>query len=350
MKSLPTRDFETVSSSLNFTTNECIVTGSCDLYTTKSAGTDKKLYKAIDNGLEAQHASLLKMSASLSPPRLEAMAASMNLMRSSPFGRLSEAGSRRVLGYMIATLNASHPDYDFSQSLRPSDFRREPHLRRVMANVDELMYSARPLSNTLIPPTYCSYNSSPGSAAVNGVVDMISNPVWSSHMWTLIDEEMTLKDCSIFSYQPDEDPFEGNEAAIWRMHYLFFNKNRKRVTYLYVRGLPNSSALAPHPRGSIGLSNRYDDMGADKRATFWLGDDLVSRIIPDMEDVYDEEKMEVYDPDDDIDIDPLNDPSTDEEDSDVDMDDSEEESEEEDEEVGHCVRGVSEDIIASMEV
>ena len=128
-----------VTSALNFLTPDCRVSGGCDLYTTKAAGSDKKLYKSIDRSLESQHAALLKFGASLSPPQREQMAASLNLSRSSPFGSFSDISSRRTFAYLIATLNASHPDYDFSHVLRPTDFRREKDLRRAIATFDSIM-------------------------------------------------------------------------------------------------------------------------------------------------------------------------------------------------------------------
>jgi len=126
MKFIPLRDFDDVTSALNFDTPDCRVVGGCDLYTTKAAGSDKKLYRNIDRSLETQYESLLRLSASLSPPRGESNeSTSMNLSRSSPFGPLSQISSRRAYAYLLATLNASHPDYDFSHILRPSDFRKE---------------------------------------------------------------------------------------------------------------------------------------------------------------------------------------------------------------------------------
>lgn len=364
MKFLPLRDFDVITSALNFSTAECRVKGGCDLYTTKAAGSDKKLYKTIENSLESQHAALIKFGASLSPPQRKEMAASLNLSRSSPFGRLSEISSRRTFAYLIATLNASHPDYDFSHVLRPTDFRREDNLRHVMANIDNTLNTVRPLSSLLLPPnagsSYRSYSSSPGPNAT-GVGDVISSPAWGPQMWTMIDKEMTLTDCSAFSYQPIEDPFDGDESAIWRMHYFFFNKDKKRVAYLYIRGLPivvTSPALAPHRRGSNGLTKRYapalpGSLGANKRAKFWLGDQLANRIVADDDDDdydnYDDDDCIPYNPDDDIEIDPLNDPSTEEEESDE-YEESEEESVDEVEQVAYSVRGMSEDIAARMEM
>ena len=50
---LPLRDFDTVTNALNFSTPDCHVIGGCDVYTTKAAGGDKKLYKDIENSLES---------------------------------------------------------------------------------------------------------------------------------------------------------------------------------------------------------------------------------------------------------------------------------------------------------
>ncbi|KAI1370767.1 Maf1 regulator-domain-containing protein [Hypoxylon crocopeplum] len=378
MEYLPLRDFDAISAALNFSTADSRVKGSCDLYTTKAAGSDKKLYKSIETSLEAQHAALIKLGASLSPPQRKEMAVSLNLSRSSPFGNLSEAQSRRTFAYLIATLNASHPDYDFSHVLRPRDFQSKK-LNWVMANFDSTMNSVRPLGTSLLSPnggsSYRAYSSSPAAHAAAGG-DVISSHGWGPYMWTMLDQEMTLKDCIVYSFEPLEDPFDGDEAAIWRMHYLFFNKDRKRVAYLYVRGVPiivNSPALAPNRRGSNGLSKRRatplpGSLGANKRARYWLGDQLANRAVTDDDDDdydnydnYDEEEMTeyakyaVYDSDMDVDIDPLNDPSTDDEESDEcddgdDDDDYDYDEESEDEVVAHSVRGLSEDIVASMEM
>lgn len=354
---LPLRDFDVVTSSLNFSTSDCRVTGGCDLYTTKASGSEKKLYKNIECSLESQHEALIKFGASLSPPQREELAASMNLSRSSPFGPLSDIWSRRTFAYLIATLNASHPDYDFSHVLRPTDFRREKDLRRMMANFDSTLSNVRPVGSSLLAPnfnpSYHTYSSSPlaNTASLPG-----SSPVWGQHMWAMIDKEMALKDCSAFSYQPAEDPFDGDEAAIWRIHYFFFNRAKKRVAYLYVRGLPiivNSPGLAPARRGSNGLSKRHgpalpsSSLGANKRAKYWLGDHLADRIVV-TDDDDEEEDAVMYDPDEDVDIDPLNDPDPPTEDESDMYESSSEESEDE----KHVVpsRGVSEEIAGRMEI
>ncbi|KAH7149600.1 Maf1 regulator-domain-containing protein [Dactylonectria estremocensis] len=265
MKYLPVQDFEAVTGALNFNTPDCNVTGGCDLYTTKSTGSDKKLYKNIDKDLNSQHEALLKLGASLSPPEREHMLATSPSMQlfshSSAFGPLSDMSSRRTFAYLIATLNASHPHYDFSHVLRPDDFKRERNLRRVMVNLDSILQNVRP---SFEPK---SLGSSLGSE---------SNSIWGTQCWSLIDKEMHLNECTIFSYHPDTDPFEEDESAIWAVHYFFFNRALKRVAYLYVRVVPVISSQSPTLR-PMNLARNHQQReiasaGAQKRANYWLGD------------------------------------------------------------------------------
>jgi len=272
---MPNRDLDIVTSALNFSTPDLHVLGGCDLYTTKAAGSDKKLYKNISNGLESQYQSNLQFSHSLSPPQKDVLATSLNLTRSSPFGNLGVISSRRTYAYLIATLNASHPDYDFSQMLRPCDFKREKSLRAVMNNVDTTLYNLRPRASSTflhIP------GANPGSPCPPN-----SQTHWGAGMWRLIDQQMSLRECHIYQYAPEEfDPFEDDdEGSIWSTHYFFFNKQRKRVCYLYLRGisvLNNMSGELKTPVKSKRWAEEESegwltpDLGARKRARYWLGD------------------------------------------------------------------------------
>lgn len=179
-----------MTSAINFDTADCHVIGACDLYTTKAAGTDKKLYKAIETSLESQHESLVRLSESLSPPNAELF--SLNLSRPSPFGPLSESRSRRTFAYLIATLNASHPDYDFSNILRASDFRKERSLRRVMNIIDDTLYNLRPrpAGALLAIPTGWKSTTALGGAQTPG-----GSQTWGPKMWRAIDKEMALREC-----------------------------------------------------------------------------------------------------------------------------------------------------------
>ncbi|KAF0328968.1 AP-1 complex subunit sigma-1 [Colletotrichum gloeosporioides] len=275
MEYLPLQDFDAVTGALNFNTPDCNVTGGCDLYTTKSTGSDKKLYKNIDKDLSSQHAALLKLGASLSPPDREAMLATSPNMQmfshSSAFGPLSELSSRRTFAYLIATLNASHQHYDFSHVLRPGDFKRERNLRRVMGNLDSILQNVRPHVE---------------ARPVEQATSSETKAVWGPQCWAKIDKEMRLNECTVFSYNPDVDPFEEDESAIWAAHYFFFNRALKRVAYLYVRVVPvvssQSPRLQPALPGSVKRprSTQFDALSANKRAKYWLGDRDAEVVAP----------------------------------------------------------------------
>jgi hypothetical protein len=238
------------------------------LYTTKAAGADKKLYKQIDRDLEAQHESIIRLAASLSPPEAAQFAKTSNLSQSSPFGILSQISNRRSYAYMIATLNASHPDYDFSHVLRPSDFARERRVKDVMSAIDSKIYGAQ---STRIP---------------RGLQTPGGSIMWGPSMWDAIDAEMKLAECEVYSYRPEENPFEDEETALWSLHTFFFNKARKRVCYLYVRALSPSfieedsddntivpdDPLATPLFGQPKRARQSADFSARKRARYWLGD------------------------------------------------------------------------------
>ncbi|KAI9759788.1 MAG: hypothetical protein M4579_002087 [Chaenotheca gracillima] len=335
-----------VTSALNFDTNDCHVIGGCDIYTTKAAGADKKLYKAIEDSLESQYESLVELSttlqATLSPDRASEITSSLNLARSSPFGSLSETTSRRTFAYLIATLNASHADYDFSGLLKPSDFRREKSLKAVMNHFDSSMSSLRPRisSSADFNSTRWSPYASSGGAGPE-VPD--GTQIWGPRKWHLIDQEMALKECGIYTYNPDDDPFGDDEGALWSSHYFFFNKARKRVCYLYLRGIsllgedpPEAVQAYRRNRSSLGLG--LVDQGADKRAQYWLGT-RAGDVDSNLDDDYDEDDDGDGDDDDVIMVEP--DESSSRRSSDA--------SRRRNKSRGH-VRGLSEEIYESMEV
>ncbi|KAF4771862.1 hypothetical protein N7455_008267 [Penicillium solitum] len=277
MKFLPLPEFEDVTSSLNFDTADCHIVGGCDIYTTKAARSDRKLYNHIEQSLEAQYESVLRFSASLSPPNAHDAAETLNLSRSSPFGPLSDHSSRRTFAYLIATLNASHPDYDFSHVLRPTDFRRERNLKRVMNTVDSTLLNLRPRENTNLSPA--------SPATLSGSYTAGSSSAWGPRVWKTIDEHMSLKECSIYSYSPEEDPSDADDGAIWSLHFFFFNPIRKRVCYIFLRAIPILShtpdEMATTPTGKRTYDDGYltPDLSSSKRAKFWFGERARSSLI-----------------------------------------------------------------------
>ncbi|EPY53315.1 repressor-RNA polymerase III Maf1 [Schizosaccharomyces cryophilus OY26] len=198
MKFLELADLDAINNALSFDADDCRIHGKCEIYTTKSTGSDKKLYKAIETRCQED---MLAFSSSKSPEL------AFSLTQQSPFGPLDQSSSRRTFMYIVATLNASHPDHDFS-NLQPTDFYKEPSLSRVLDSVN---------------------------ATING---MGRGRISVNKLWETLDRHINLSECNVYSYTPDSDsdPY-GDEALIWSMSYFFFNKNMKRMLYFSLHGL-----------------------------------------------------------------------------------------------------------------
>jgi len=143
-----------------------------------------------------------------------------------------------------------------------------------MNNLDTTLYNLRPRPAT---PSFSAGGQMPSSAS--------SGLTWGPRTWRLIDQQMRLKECSIYRYAPDDyDLFEEDEeGSIWSMNYFFFNKALKRVCYLYLRGISVLSRSSNQGlRTPVKSSKRFaddesdgwltPDLGARKRARYWLGD------------------------------------------------------------------------------
>ncbi|KAJ1676030.1 RNA polymerase III-inhibiting protein maf1 [Spiromyces aspiralis] len=208
MKFLQLPAFENINDLLSFTTGSGHrVMVRVEAYTCKSAGADKKLYKYLEQRYH-EDAEEAQLSPEFSP---------LNGMI-SPFGPLSNSASRKTLFYLIATLNASFPDYDFS-SLQADQFKRAPSCQ----------YSINTINTTLMN---------------------LDCPVSlkKSEIWEVIDREIDLSDCEVYTYEPDSDsdPF-ADEGSIMSMYYFFFNKRLKRIVFFSCRCISDIRQTSEYP-------------------------------------------------------------------------------------------------------
>ncbi|EEB07790.2 repressor-RNA polymerase III Maf1 [Schizosaccharomyces japonicus yFS275] len=196
MKFLELPDLEAINSSLNFDADDCRVRGKCEIYTTKSTVADKKLYKTLETRYQED---MMALSTSKSPEFVNSWT------QPSPFGNLDQSSTRRTFMFILATLNASHPDHDFS-SLQPNDFYKERFLSHVIESI-------------------------------NTTLSNLGRRFSANGMWEVIDRHIVLSDCDIYSYTPDSDsdPY-GDGALIWSQSYFFFNRNMKRILYISLHG------------------------------------------------------------------------------------------------------------------
>ncbi|CCD22808.1 RNA polymerase III-inhibiting protein MAF1 NDAI_0A06540 [Naumovozyma dairenensis CBS 421] len=117
-----------------------------------------------------------------------------------PFGPIKEPASRRTFAYLIAILNASYPDHDFS-TLEPTDFTRSS-LKSFISKFESSLYSLGKQSEEWI--------------------------------WDIINPHMTLADCVVYLYSPAKSFLEDEPGYLWSLMGFLFNKKRKRVAFLYL--------------------------------------------------------------------------------------------------------------------
>uniref|UniRef100_A0AAZ3Q134 Repressor of RNA polymerase III transcription MAF1 n=1 Tax=Oncorhynchus tshawytscha TaxID=74940 RepID=A0AAZ3Q134_ONCTS len=187
-------------------------------YSCKMAGDDKHMFKQFCQEGEPH------VLEALSPP--QSSATSPPQLGKSSENSLSDKCCRKTLFYLITTLNESfRPDYDFSAA-RGHEFSREPSLNWVTNAVNGSLYSSVGVEFNSLGP----------------------------ELWNFIDQEISLQECDIYSYNPDldSDPF-GEEGSLWSFNYFFYNKRLKRIVFFTCRSV---SVLSGYGRGC--LDNELD--------------------------------------------------------------------------------------------
>ncbi|PVU96509.1 hypothetical protein BB559_002367 [Furculomyces boomerangus] len=175
MKFLQVPNIDNLNELLTFeTTSGHFVNGRIEVYSCKVAGVDKKLYRY----LESKYSEDESDARSLSPEQ-------SYLDDSSPFGPLSQISSRRVFFYLIATLNASFPDYDF-RSLMADQFIKHNKVSDVINTVNTTLFNV-------------------------GCPNLLQQGL----LWEEIDNAISLEECKLYAYNPDSesDPY-GEEFPV----------------------------------------------------------------------------------------------------------------------------------------
>eukprot|EP01137_Pigoraptor_chileana_P026953 Opistho-2@8938 len=204
MKLLENTELESMSSSLCFGAPDRRVYGRVESYSCKMAGNDKRVYKQFSTENAASNGSELL---ALSPPQTTV----------SPFGPFSvEMCNSKTLFYLTSTLNASFPDYDFTNT-RSQSFSKEPSLDLVINSIDTTMFTEMGEEYHRIQP----------------------------RLWAAIDKEIAVRECSIYSYIPDDDdnPY-GEEGSIWSFNYFFYNKRLNRILFFSCRCVSSNAVMA----------------------------------------------------------------------------------------------------------
>jgi hypothetical protein len=217
MKLLENQKFEEVGHKLCIETGDYRIDGRLESYSCKMAGTDKRLFRTLvtESGMSPSDLQ------ALSPPKTCLAQSPSSRSSSEAEGILCDTIPTKTLFYLISTLNSSfYPDYDFSNA-KSGEFSREASIQWVSKAVDCQLFTA-------------------GGETLNAL---------KAQLWSTIDEEISLRDCTIYSYNPDltSDPY-GEEGCIWSFNYFFYNKKIKRIVFFTCRAF---SAITPCDQGDL---------------------------------------------------------------------------------------------------
>jgi len=161
--------------------NTQVITGKVEVYSCKSAGTDKKLRQKIERRCKTEK--------SFAEFRVD-----------SPLGPMTDPLRRKLLFFLIGTLNSVFiHEHDFSMTY-PDDFERVPSMVEVLRNVKTYFTSILQKKRSLL---------------VN--------------LWREIDKTISLNDCEIYTFVPDADSTDPLSQGLWSFNYLFFNRKLKRI-------------------------------------------------------------------------------------------------------------------------
>ncbi|XP_022082189.1 repressor of RNA polymerase III transcription MAF1 homolog [Acanthaster planci] len=240
MKLLENPNLDAIGNALTIETGDCKISGRLESYSCKMAGNDKRLFKMLsqENGhtpddLQALSPPQTQSQLSLSPRggvSPQAVGLYGTGSGEETHGPLCHTCSRKMIFYLISTLNASfNPDYDFSDA-KSHEFSREPSLDWTVNAVDSNMFStAGEVYATQIRPK----------------------------LWAAVNDEISPNECEIYSYNPDleSDPF-GEEGVLWSFNYFFYNKKLKRILFFACRARSQTAAVG----ADSGIGRDFDMM------------------------------------------------------------------------------------------
>ena len=156
----------------------------------------KKVVRPPSSPIAERRESLQKQGKKMERKMSQDMSSSPNEMTcSTPLGDLRDYPVRKLLVDLIFTLNATFPDYDFS-SLSAENFLREKDINVVINSIN----------------TNCCR---PVETKHSGFMEKLL---------TSVDDVISIKDCDVFSYIPDDEHDPLSEGCMWSLNYFFCNK------------------------------------------------------------------------------------------------------------------------------
>jgi len=215
MKFLENTKLEKLSAALSRDTGDCRLDVRVESYSCKMVQNDKRQFTKMLSACPGDPNQLQPLSPPVTDenPWLGHSPNTARNNRSTSGSDQDETGnvlcdsiSRKLLFHLTTLLNTSFTDYDFSDA-KGENFSRFHGLDVVMRAVDTQLSS---------------------------VIESYSRV--KDDVWSILDEEIQLKECNIYSYKPDyvSDPFS-EDGCLWSFNYFFYNKRLKRILFFACR-------------------------------------------------------------------------------------------------------------------
>ncbi|KAJ3022536.1 RNA polymerase III-inhibiting protein maf1 [Thoreauomyces humboldtii] len=208
-------------------TGDCRLFGRVEAYSCKNTDDDRRLKGHVDTKYPPDENGTFEIGSWQSP-------SSPVLPSLNP---LNDRVSRKTFFYLLATLNAAFPDYDFSD-LNPEAFSKVP--MSIVINT---------VNTTLL---------------VHLGIDSAAHAV-SAKIWAAIDEPIGLSECEMYSFNPDGDvePDAEEQGNLWSFYYFFLNRRQKRIVFFTARAVSCLAPMQPEEKNAIYLVDDTDQSVED---------------------------------------------------------------------------------------
>lgn len=320
-------DIDLVNQALTFNTTDMHIQGTCDLFTTKPIGADRKLYKVLDkrfsnddeetlvngesaiiDGSNNNHAPNLRKDSNSSSYSNNSSKSLDTL--NSQFVKLKN----RSLSYSYTkplNFETNQINLKRSHSFHSPEPEQEQENEEIKSPFGPLnKSSSRKLFGYLIGALNATYpdhdfstvepnhftlipSSSDLIAKVNSFLISSGKSTGLDWIWQTVNTHIHLDHCLCFQFEPPKSFVDDLPGVIWCNMYFMFNKKKKRVAFLYFL----ATVLNETGNGTSNMIRRNSKVGTLDEEGMQVGEDDSEYDLrysndygPIYEDVFDEDQ------------------------------------------------------------
>lgn len=276
MKYIDEFDIDLVNQALTFNTSDMHIQGTCDLFTTKPVGADRKLYKVLGKLYNSEEDEIvnggtsgtgLDLRSNSSPQSNEIQPSIKQTRQDSSISLNSNNSNKSVESLNSHFIQLKNRSFSYSytkpiimideQKTKRSYSFNSPSPEPVDINISNINSPFGPLNqpssrklfgyligalnatfpdhdfSTVQPNHFALLESSSDLIAkVNSFLISYGKSTGLDWVWQTINTHIELHQCICFQFDPQQS-FLDDLGVIWCNMYFIFNKKKKRVAFLY---------------------------------------------------------------------------------------------------------------------